>query len=172
MSTDTKVIEYVHTLAQELPNVSRLDSAIRYAVGSVTMSLVLGDAVGIQTDQTALLFALSEIRKLPFEVDEPPEWFRQKLVWSGDDHKLFKIAKKDLEDSECREATRQIIICYLTRAVIEESTGNPDAIGLAYANLISLKNSAKKKLIHIFKQYMDYQKESSSERLNRIFKDT
>lgn len=154
-----KVIEYVHTLAQSLPNDSRLDSAIRYAVGSVTMSLVLSDAVGLNTDNNVMLYALYEIRKLPFEA-EVTKMGRQKLVWSGEDHKLFKIARRYLEDSECRESTRQIIICYLMRAVIEETSGNPEAIGLAYANLIALKNSAKKKLICIFKEYMDYQKES------------
>jgi hypothetical protein len=163
-----EVIEYIHGIACDLPNESRLDQAMRYTIDSVTMSMIVHDTV-TESSNDHLVYALCEVRKTPFDIDPPADGQRQKLVWSGDDHPLFKIAKSDLEDPECREATRQMIICYLTRAIIDETRHGSEAIGTAYANLIALKQSPKKRLIKIIKKYMDLQKESSKDRLDRLF---
>jgi len=162
------VIEFIHGIAQTLPNESRLDQAIRYTIDSVTMAMIVHDTV-TEASNDHLVYALCEVRKTPFDIDPPDEGQRQKLVWSGDDHPLFKIAKSDLEDPECRETTRQMIICYLTRAVIEETQHGSKAIGTAYANLIALKQSPKKRLIKIIKTYMDRLNEDTKVTLDRLF---
>ena len=61
-----EVIEYIHGIARDLPNESRLDQAMRYTIDSVTMAMIIRDSV-TESSNDQLVYALCEVRISPFD---------------------------------------------------------------------------------------------------------